>query len=183
MLMKKRFRLVDRKDRGFYCLDNETGKRISLKSKSHQDAEEIVFAKNQAIRQPTLNRQIAKAYLSGIDPGMSTRTWQMALEAMVERKFGATRERWERGIRNSALDLIRHRIIVETQAEELWQTLKVGISVSVFREFRFKKRKVVQLSVKVSVRPSAMLEFRINPAPFGITSPLLFNGFAFVSVK
>ncbi|HWY29357.1 MAG TPA: hypothetical protein VNX46_01300 [Candidatus Acidoferrum sp.] len=124
--MKKRFRLVDRKERGFYCLDNETGKRFSLKTQTRREAEEILFAKNQAMRQPTLNRQIAKAYLSGIDPGTSTRTWQTAMEAMIERKHGPTRDRWECAIRNKALDLIRQRVIVETQAEELWQTLKIG---------------------------------------------------------
>ncbi len=124
--MKKRFRLVDRKKRGFYCLDNETGKRASLQTRSRDEAEQIVFAKNQAVRQPTLNRQLAKAYLAGTDAGMATRTWQTALEAMVERKHGSTKERWERAIKNQALDIIRHRVIVETQAEDLWQTLKSG---------------------------------------------------------
>ena len=87
---------------------------------------QILFAKNQAIQQPTLNRQIAKAYLAGTDAGMSTRTWQTALDAMVERKHGSTRDRWERAIKNRALDLIRHLVIVETQPEQLWQTLKTA---------------------------------------------------------
>jgi hypothetical protein len=126
--MKNRFRLIHRGDRGnqFYCVDSESGKRFSLKTKDLDAARQIVLAKNQAIRQPTLNRQIAKAYLSGTDAGMSTRTWQTALEAMVERKHGPTRDRWERGIKNHALDLIRHCVIVETQPEQLWQTLKAG---------------------------------------------------------
>ena len=107
-------------------MDSETGKRFSLKTKDRDAAEQIIAAKNQAIRQPTLNRQIAKAYLSGTDAGMSSRTWQTALEAMVERKQSSTRERWVRGIKNHALDLIRHCVIVETQPELLWQTLKAG---------------------------------------------------------
>ena len=128
MPMKNRFRLIHRGDRGnqFYCVDSESGKRFSLKTKDLDAARQVVLAKNQAIRQPTLNRQIAKAYLSGTDAGMSTRTWQTALEAMVERKHGPTRDRWERGIKNHALDLIRHCVIVETQPEQLWQTLKAG---------------------------------------------------------
>src|SRR5258706_11102788 len=81
LLMKKRFRLVDRKKRGFYCLDSETGKRVSLQTKNCEDAEQIVFAKNQAAHQPNLNRQLAKAYLSGTDSGMSSRTWQTAVDA------------------------------------------------------------------------------------------------------
>lgn len=126
--MKNRFRLIHRGERGnqFYCVDTETGRRFSLKTKDRDAARQVVLAKNQAIRQPTLNRQIAKAYLSGTDAGMSTRTWQTALEAMVDRKHGPTRDRWERGIKKRALDLIRHSIIVETQAEQLWQTLKAG---------------------------------------------------------
>ena len=119
--MKKRLRLFDRKERGFYRPDNENGKRFSLNNQARRDAEEIVFSKNQAMRKPTLNRQIAKAYLSGIDPGTSTRTWQMAIVAMIERKHGPTRDRWERAIKSKALDLIRRRVIVKTQAEELWQ--------------------------------------------------------------
>jgi hypothetical protein len=126
--MKTRFRLIHRGDRGgaFYCVDTETGKRFSLNTKDRDAAKQVVFAKNQAIRQPNLNRQLAKAYLSGMDSGMSTRTWQTALEAMVELKRGSTRERWERAIKNWALDLIRHAVIIETQAEQLWQTLKAG---------------------------------------------------------
>jgi hypothetical protein len=69
--MKTRFRLIYRGERGrqFYCVESETGKRFSLKTKDRDAAEQIVAAKNQAIRQPNLNRQIAKAYLSGTDAG------------------------------------------------------------------------------------------------------------------
>jgi integrase len=128
MPMKNRYRLIHRNDRGgqFYCVDSETGKRFSLQTKDHDAAAQIVLAKNQALRQPNLNRQIAKAYLSGTDAGVSTRTWQSAMDAMVQRKHGSTRDRWERGIRNNALDLIRNCVIVETQPDQLWQTLKAG---------------------------------------------------------
>ena len=128
MPMNTRYRLIHRGDRGglFYCVDSETGKRFSLKTKDRDAAEQVVAAKNQALRQPILNRQIAKAYLSGADAGMASRTWQTALDAMVERKHGPTRERWERAIKNPALDLIRNCVIVETQPELLWQTLKAG---------------------------------------------------------
>lgn len=128
MPMKNRFRLIHRGERGgqFYCVDSETGKRSSLSTKDRDAAKQIVDAKNQALRQPTLNRQIAKAYLSGTDAKMSARTWQHALEAMVERKHGPTRDRWERAIRNRTLDLIRHLVIVETQPDQLWKALKAG---------------------------------------------------------
>lgn len=76
--MKNRFRLINRGERAgqFYCVDAETSRRFSLKTKDRDAAQQIVDAKNQALRQPALNRQIAKAYLARSDAGMSTRTWQ-----------------------------------------------------------------------------------------------------------
>ena len=67
--MKTRFRFMTRGLRGnqFYCVDTKTGQRTSLSTLDRDAAEQIVLAKNQAVRQPTLNLQIAKAYLSGSD--------------------------------------------------------------------------------------------------------------------
>jgi len=59
--------------------------RTSAKPTKDRDrAEQIVLARNQALRQPTLNLQIANAYLAGTDSGVATRTWQAALNALVE---------------------------------------------------------------------------------------------------
>src|ERR1017187_877584 len=98
MPMKTRFRLIHRGERGnqFYCVDSETGRRFSLKTKDRDAAEQVVLAKNQSLRQPTLNLQIAKAYLAGTDSGVATPTWQAALDALVETKHGPTQERWLR---------------------------------------------------------------------------------------
>lgn len=128
MRMKSRFRLIHRGERGstFYCVDSETGQRCSLKTKDRDTAEQIVLAKNQALRQPTLNLQIAKAYLAGTDSGVATRTWENALDALIETKHGSTRERWERAAKDKALDGIRKKTIIETQAEALLQALKAG---------------------------------------------------------
>jgi len=59
--MKTRFRLIRRGVRGcrYYCVDTLTGKRTSLKTRSEDDALQIVQAKNQALRQPSLNLHIA----------------------------------------------------------------------------------------------------------------------------
>src|SRR4051794_39508596 len=96
--MKTRFRLIYRGERGstFYCVDAETGKRTSLNTKDRDAAKQIVFAKNQAVKQPAINLQLAKAYLAGSDSGIATRTWQNALDALVETKHGPTKERWIR---------------------------------------------------------------------------------------
>ena len=128
MPMKNRYRLIRRGERNqFYCVDSETGQRHSLKTSDRDAAAQLVLAKNQSVRQPMLNRQIAKAYLSGTDASMATRTWQAAFAAIVQRKHHAsTRDRWERAIKNRNLDPLRNLVIVETQPDHLWQVLNAG---------------------------------------------------------
>src|SRR5258708_37983462 len=126
--MKLRFRLIHRGERGstFYCVDSETGQRFSLKTKDRDAAEQMVLHRNQMLRQPMLNLQIAKAYLAGTDSGVATRTWQNALDALVETKLRATKERWLRAAKDKALDPIRHKVIIETQAQHLLECIKAG---------------------------------------------------------
>src|ERR1041385_5611403 len=119
--MKTRYRLIRRGVRsgGFYCVDNNTGKRPSRRTGSEDEARQIIQAKNQAERQPVLNLQIAKAYLAGSDSGISLRTWQQALDALTATKHGANRERWRVAGNQKAFDHIRDRVIIETQGEVL----------------------------------------------------------------
>src|SRR6185437_11200210 len=126
--MKTRFRLFRRGNRGgsFYCVDTKTGKRASLQTSSEDEARQIIEAKNQAERQPVLNLQIAKAYLAGTDSGISQRTWQQALDALTASKRGANQLRWQRAANDKTYDLIRHRVIIETQADILLKVLREG---------------------------------------------------------
>jgi integrase len=126
--MKKRFRLIRRHIRGgtFYLVDTLTGKRESLKSDDAGDAHRICNARNEAQHQPSLNLHIAKAYLAGTDSGITTRTWQDALNAIIDTKHGPTKDRWARAAKEKPLNLIRQKIIVETQAEHLLAVLKAG---------------------------------------------------------
>jgi integrase len=110
----------------FHCVDTQTGKRFSLKTNDRDAAKQIVLAKNQALRQPNLNLHIAKAYLAGTDSGVATRTWQNALDALIETKEGPTKDRWVAAAKDKALEGIRHKVIIETQAENLFQALKAG---------------------------------------------------------
>jgi hypothetical protein len=125
--MKNRFRLIYRGERGatFYCVDSVTGKRTSLQTKDRDAAKQILFPKNQAVTQPSINLQLVKAYLAGSDSGVGTRTWQNALDALVETKHGSTKERWIRAAKEKPLDLIRHKVIIESQAEHLLECIKV----------------------------------------------------------
>jgi integrase len=125
--MKNRFRLYRRaKTRVFYAHDSVTGKQESLATRDRAEAVLLVTARNESFRQPHLNLQLARAYLAGSDSGISTRTWQDALDVIVESKQGSTQKRWRCAAKEAALDDIRNRVIIETQAEHLFACLKSG---------------------------------------------------------
>lgn len=62
-VMKERYRAVLVGNRGgtFYCDDTETGKRCSLFTKDEAEATRLIQAKNEALRQPHINRKIGLA--------------------------------------------------------------------------------------------------------------------------
>jgi len=103
--MKARYRLIRRGVRGgaFYCVDTGTGKRTSLGTNDEDTARQIIEAKNNAVRQPAINLQIAKAYIAGSDNGINTRTWRHAIEALIKTKQDSNRERWLRVTKDKAL--------------------------------------------------------------------------------
>lgn len=73
-----------------------------------------------------MNLQIAKAYLAGSDSGINTRTWGQALEAIIQTKAGETKARWVRAAADKALDGLRPRLVIETQAEHFLKALQAG---------------------------------------------------------
>jgi len=95
-------------------VDAQTGKRCSLKTKNRDAALQIVLTKNQALRQPVLNVLLAKAYLAGTGSGVASRTWQNALDALVE-----TRQDSKRVLRCANVD--RQVVSVEYQHDRLVQ--------------------------------------------------------------
>jgi integrase len=134
-IMKTRYRLIRRNSRGgkFYCKDTTTGKRTSLNTISEDEAQQIVDAKNNSQRQPLLNLQIAKAYLAGTDNGITTRTWQHAIEALLNTKQGANKERWLRVVKDKALVLLLPQVIIETKGEFILKVLQAGtVSTNVY---------------------------------------------------
>jgi len=113
-------------------VDNNTGKRTSLRTGSEDEAIQIVQAKNQAERQPILNLQIAKAYLAGSDNGITTRTWQHAIEALTNTKQDANKERWLRVVKDRALMPLLPQVIIETKGESLLKALIGTVSTNVY---------------------------------------------------
>jgi hypothetical protein len=133
--METRYRLIRRGARGgnFYCVDTQTGRRASLHTSNEGDARQIINAKNEALRQPMLNLQIAKAYLYGADNGIATRTWQNALDALIASKKGENQNRWKRGGKEKPFDLIRDQVIIETSGELLLKVLRKGtVSTNIY---------------------------------------------------
>lgn len=133
--MKRRYRLIQRSIRGgaFYCVDTHTGKRTSLGTKNRDEAEDIIYAKNQSQRQPSLNLQIAKAYLAGADSDAQARTWTHAFDALIATKHDANAHRWRTAAKDHAFDLIRHQPLIETKGDALLKVMAKGtISTNVF---------------------------------------------------
>ena len=133
--MKTRYRLICRGIRGgaYYCVDTKTGKRTSLGTTNADDARQIIQARNNSERQPVLNLQIAKAYLAGSDNGITTRTWQNAIEALTNTKQGANQHRWKTAAKDKAFVMLLPEVIIETKAETILKVLQTGtVSTNVY---------------------------------------------------
>ncbi len=132
--MTTRYRLTYRGERQmFYCVDKTTGKRTSLNTTDKDEAQQIIAAKNQAERQPVLNLHIAKAYLAGTDNGIATRSWQQALDALIDTKLGSNQHRWRTAAKDKAFVPLLHRVLVETSGELLLRVMQTGtISTNVY---------------------------------------------------
>ena len=112
--MKQRFILFRRAD-VFYCEDTTTRKQTSLHTKDRDDALRVLHARNEAERQPAINLQIARAYLTASDPQVATRNWQFVMDEAAKLKEGPTRERWARAMRDGAFDSLRKLAMLEIQ--------------------------------------------------------------------
>ena len=131
--MKQRYRLFRRGWGTYYCEDTQTGKQETLGTSNKQEAQRLVHAKNEANRQPLINMQIARAYVSASDPAARTRTWQFVMDEMGKCKDGPTEERWKRGVAEKPFDLIRNRPLIESRAEHFLQVLNTGtVSTNIF---------------------------------------------------
>jgi len=86
--MKTRYRLIYRGSRGgtYYCVDCKTGKRVSLQTSDEEVAQQLIDARNNAVRQPEMNLQIAQVYLRHGDPALSAHTWQNVMEQIKSTK-------------------------------------------------------------------------------------------------
>jgi integrase len=125
--MRQRFRLYRRGNNGrYYIHDDLTGKQESLQTSDRAAALRVFHAKNEATLQPSINLQIARAYLAASDPQISTRTWQFVMEEIVKIKQGATNVRWQTAVRDKAFESIRHLPVLETRPEHFLRVMENG---------------------------------------------------------
>ena len=124
--MKTRYRLICRGSRGgkFYCVDTVTGHRTSLLTSNEDEARQLVEAKNNSHRQPTLNLQLARAYLTATDPAYMSRTWQTVMDEIQTHGKEPTRIRYISAMKTRAFDSIRHKKLLETTVEDFLAILK-----------------------------------------------------------
>lgn len=124
--MKNRYRLIHRNHRGgmFYAVDTATGKRSSLNTTDKAEAARLLAAKNQAHHQPTLNMEIAKAFLTASDPAWTQRTWQNVMNEIQTHGRASTQDRYKRGLNSKGFDPIRNKKLLETTAEDFLNLLK-----------------------------------------------------------
>ena len=133
--MNDRYRLFQNHARGgsYYIQDNVTHKQESLRTKDKATAERLLNARNEAARQPAINRAIAHAYLRAADPKMITRTWQDVMDGVLAQKHGETLCRWQTAVKDHAFDSIRQSALLDTTTEELIKLVNRGtVSTNVY---------------------------------------------------
>ncbi|HVV69969.1 MAG TPA: tyrosine-type recombinase/integrase [Verrucomicrobiae bacterium] len=157
--MKERYRLFLRRKSVYYAFDNTTKTFESLKTKDKDEATRLLLALNEAGKQPAMNLGLARVYLRHSDPMISQRTWQHVLDEIIKLKTGPTQYRWQTAKKDHAFDLIRHRLLIETQAEHLLEVLKKGtVSTNAYL------RKVHNFAVDMNWLPATVIPRRQWPA-------------------
>jgi hypothetical protein len=124
--MKQQFGLIKRPWGVYYLKNKSTGEQTSLKTHDKNEAQRLLQAHNDAEAQPHFNLALARVYINGADPKLGTRTWQEAMEHIVEKKTDETRRRWDVAILDKNFNSIRNLPIAETRPEHFDKVLADG---------------------------------------------------------
>jgi integrase len=114
-----KYRLYRRHNGVFYWQDNGSKKQGTLRTTEKREAERLLNAMNESHRQPTINLNLARAYLAAHDPKMAQRTWQAVMDEMSTHGIPSTQARSARGFRSKAYHPIRNKPLVQTTGEDL----------------------------------------------------------------
>ena len=99
-----KYRLYRRRNDVFYWQDNRSKKQGTLRTTDRREAERLLHAMNESHRQPTLNLNLARAYLAAHDPKMAERKWQAVMDEMATHGIPTTQQRCARGFRSKAYE-------------------------------------------------------------------------------
>lgn len=114
-----KYRLYRRRNGVFYWQENDSPKQGTLRTADRREAERLLNAMNESHRDPTLNLNLARAYLAAHDPKMAQRTWQAVMDEMARDGIPSTQARCARGFRSKAYEPIRNKPLVQTTGEDL----------------------------------------------------------------
>ena len=121
--MTDKFRIFRRASGVWYIEDKKTRHQQSLCTRDGTEAKRLLLARNEAHRQPAINIQIARAYLSASDPKLITRTWQEVMDTLAAGKRGTNQDRWLRAINDRNFDIIRQLPLIETRADHFLKVM------------------------------------------------------------
>ncbi|HEV2330554.1 MAG TPA: hypothetical protein VGY56_17375 [Verrucomicrobiae bacterium] len=122
--MKNEYRLFQRSTGIYFIQNNGTGKQESLKTRDKTVAVRLFNARNEAHRQPAINLQIARAYLTASDPAFMQRTWQDVMDQIQTHGRDSTKIRYIRSMKSRAFDSLRRKKLLETIAEDFFTVLR-----------------------------------------------------------
>ena len=157
--MKQRF-ILFRRAGVYYSEDTTTRKQHSLRTKDEAEALTLLNAKNESFRQPVLNLQIARAYLTASDPAMTARTWQAVMDQMQTHGKDSSKDRCTRAMKSTAFESLRGKKLIETHAEDFLAILNGG-KVSVIHYLR----RLHNLAVSLGWLAVPVLAPRLWPKP------------------
>ena len=129
-----RYRIF-RRGRTWYLENAATGKQTSLHTRDRREALRVLHAKHEAQENPSINVQIARAYLHVADAGYTTRKWSDVFRHIIEgyEEGSENRRRWRIVEKDKAFDFIRHKLVAETRAEDFLAVLQEGtVSTNVY---------------------------------------------------
>src|SRR5438309_8618973 len=114
-----KYRLYRRRNGVFFWQENDSSRQGTLRTSDRREAERLLNAMNESHREPTLNLNLARAYLAAHDPKMAQRPWQAVMNEMATHGIPTTQERCARGFRSKAYDPIRNKPLVQTTGADL----------------------------------------------------------------
>jgi hypothetical protein len=129
-----RYRIF-RRGKTWYLENATTGEQKSLRTREKREALRVLNAKHEAQENPSINVQIARAYLHVADEGYTKRTWKDVFRIIIEGYKPETESyrRWSIAEKDKAFDCVRHKLVAETRAEDFLSALQSGtVSTNVY---------------------------------------------------